>query len=265
MMRASLGGELFQRTRVSFPTSSVIFAVMYAVPLVADPSTAASSTAGHLATRVHQADAQRFSGLGTVTSNRRYVLRNNRWATPAIMHARMISTPGHAKRFEIVSMEHAGVLQKRVFKQVLEGEVAMSVKQLTSKSSETDTSVSAGNYDFALLGHELVDGRQCAVLQLNPKRKSKYLIKGKAWVDIEAAAILRVEGQTAASISFWIGKPLVTQSYRKVDEVWLPSSNRSVSDVRFLGDTEMTIEYLTYTIAPSSVKAAGAYTRPRAE
>jgi hypothetical protein len=72
-------------------------------------------------------------------------------------------------------------------------------------------------------------------------------------VDIEGQAIVRVEGHTAANVSFWIGKPSISQ---QVEELWLPASNRSVYDVRFLGDTDLTIEYLKYTIARSDVKVA---------
>jgi hypothetical protein len=35
--------------------------------------------------------------------------------------------------------------------QVLEGEVALSRKQLTSNASENDTSITATNYEFAVL------------------------------------------------------------------------------------------------------------------
>jgi hypothetical protein len=215
-----------------------------------------TAEASELAVKVQEADAERGIGVGEVISSRRYVLRNSRWPNAAVMHARMISASGSAKRFEVISMENTGGLQRRIFMQVLEGEVGVSVKKLSVKGSDADASLSPSNYDFVFLGSDMIEGRPCAILQLIPKRKSKYLIKGKAWVDTEAAAVLRIEGHTAASVSFWIGKPAVSQQFRKVDELWLPSSNRSFSDVRFLGDTELTIEYLTYTIARSDVKVA---------
>jgi hypothetical protein len=217
----------------------------YAAPLGAE----ASAQALQLAVRVNQAEAQRTVHVGEITSTRRYVLRNRRWTEPAVLHARMISAPGRPKRFEVVSMENAGGLQKRVFQQVLQGEVDLSAKQLAQGGGESDTSISPSNYDFAFLRSDILDGRECAVLQMIPKRKNKYLIKGIVWIDTEAAAVVRVEGQTAASVSFWIGKPAVIQQFRKFEGLWLPWSNRTVSNVRFLGDTEMTIEYLTYAIA----------------
>ena len=230
-------------------------ALLSAVSVGAESLTAAQ--ANEVAIRVQQADAERDLRVGEVVSSRCYILRNSRWPDAAVMHARMISTPGSVKRFEVVSMENTGRLQKRVFMQILEGEVSISARKLSEKGDDTDASISPKNYDFVFLGSEIIAGRPCVILQLIPKRKSKYLIKGKAWVDPEAAAVLRVEGQTAASVSFWIGKPVVSQQFRKVDGLWVPSSNRSVSDVRFLGETELTIEYLTYTIAPAGVNVSG--------
>jgi len=240
-----------------------IVALGTVLALHADPLNKAAAIDGlQLAIRVQQADAERGLHAGEVVSSRRYVLRNSRWADPAVMHARMIFMPGREKRFEVVSMEHTGALQKHVFMQVLAGEVSVSATKPKAKPSETDGSLSTTNYDFAYMGSEMIAGRQCAVLQLLPKRKSKYLIAGRAWVDIEAAAVLRIEGHTAGSVSFWIGTPSVTQQFRKVNDLWLPSSMRSASDVRFLGNTELTIEYLAYTVNHSDESLAAAHPSP---
>jgi negative regulator of sigma E activity len=213
------------------------------------------NSAAGLLTKIRHAEATRSSQI-TVSSIRRYVLRNSRWKDDAVMHVRMTSTPGAGKQFEVISMENAGKLQKNVFAKVLEGEVAVSRKELSSAGPETETSLTPRNYDFAMLGTDVVAGRRCVVVQLIPKRKHKLLLNGKAWIDIEAEAIVQAEGQTADSVSFWIGKPTVRQHFQRVGDLWLPASTRSVSDVRFLGKTELSIEYLKYTVAASEVNVA---------
>ena len=102
--------------------------------------------------------------------------------------------------------------------------------------------------DFTSLGETTLNGRECLLLQLKPKRSSKYLIEGKAWVDPKEHAIVRVEGRTARSVSFWIGKPYIVQSFRKVEDVWVSASNRSTCDVKMLGKTELTVEFIDYQL-----------------
>jgi outer membrane lipoprotein-sorting protein len=63
---------------------------------------------------------------------------------------------------------------------------------------------SSRNYDFALLGRETIDGHDCYVLQLRPKRQTVELINGKAWVDAHDFALRRIAGVTAKSPSLWL-------------------------------------------------------------
>lgn len=197
---------------------------------------------------VNEAASGREAGIAKMVSTRRYTLRNKRWQKDAVMHVRIVSEPGSAKRFEILALENAEGLQKKVFTKLLEAEVEAS----RSDSGEADSGITLANYDFTHMGREVINGRECLVLQLKPKRNSKYLLEGKAWIDPKERAILRVEGKTARSISFWIGKPHVVQEFRKVDDVWVAATNRSVSDVKFLGRTELQVEFVDYDIAPKS-------------
>jgi hypothetical protein len=210
--------------------------------------------AADVLTQVSAAEARREADVREVVSHRRYVLRNKRWDKDAVMHVRMKSNAGSGKSYEIVSMANAEGLQKKVFLKLLEGEIEASRKP----DRDNETAITAENYEFILAGDERVDGRECAIVQLKPKKNSKYLLDGRAWIDRTENAIVRVEGRTARSVSFWIGRPEVRQQFRKVNEVWVSATNYSVSNVKFLGRTELSIEYLDYDIVrrTSVVKAA---------
>jgi hypothetical protein len=93
-------------------------------------------------------------------------------------------------------------------------------------------------------------------MQLKPKRSSKYLLEGKVWIDPKEHAILRVEGRTSRSVSFWIGKPFIVQDFRKFEDVWVSASNRSISDVKFLGRTELSVDFTEYKIVRSNHELA---------
>jgi hypothetical protein len=205
---------------------------------------ASGEDGGQLMQRVNAADAVRESEVSKVVSTRRYTLHNKRWDKDAVMHVRIVSGPRSGKRYEILGMENAEGLQKKIFEKILQGEIEAS----RIRSHEADTRLSSANYEFTPLGSDSIDGHACTSVALKPKRKTKYLIEGKACIDTKENAVLRVEGKTARSVSFWIGSPRIVQCFRKVDGVWVSRSNRSTSDVRFLGSTELTVDFVDYDI-----------------
>ena len=200
--------------------------------------------------RVNAAEERRESNIGRMVSTRRYVLRNRRWEKDAVMRVRITSQPNAAKQFEVLELENTGGLQKKVFMRLLEAEIEAS----GNPKHEVESRVSPENYTFTVVGKDKLNGRECMVLALKPKRSSKYLIAGKAWVDTREHAIVRVEGETAKSLSFWIGKPKILQDFRNVNGVWVSSANKSVSDVRFLGTTELTVDFEHYDMAAAGTR-----------
>ena len=65
-------------------------------------------------------------------------------------------------------------------------------------------------------------------------------------MDAEEYAIVRIEGQPERKASFWVKSVHFVHDYQKTGPFWFPTSDRSVTDVRFFGATEMTIEYFDY-------------------
>ena len=97
-----------------------------------------------------------------------------------------------------------------------------------------------------LLGKENFNQRATYVLAIAPKTHNKYLVEGRIWVDADEYAITRIEGKPAKNPSFWIKSVHFVHNYQKNGPFWLPVSDRSVSDARILGATELTIEYFDY-------------------
>ena len=233
-------------TQRGFSCSSVASAVACVTfaPCVMAQMPETGADAIQLVAQVQEAESRRESDVHRLVSTRKYVLKNKRWEKDAIMHARVTWEAGTGKQFEVLKTENAEGLQKRVFEKLIEGEIEASRKS----SQESDTAVTSANYDFAMIGAEMLNGRECLVVHLKPKRGSKYLIDGKAWIDPNENAIVRVEGRTSKSVSFWIGKPYIIQEFRKVGDVWVSASNRSTSDVKLLGRTELYVDFVNYQV-----------------
>jgi hypothetical protein len=119
--------------------------------------------------------------------------------------------------------------------------------------------ISPINYDFALAGREMVDGHDCYILQLTPKRQAVELVRGNAWVDSSNFSIRRIEGATAKSPSMWIKNLRVTVNYGPVNGIWVQTSTRAVADVRFVGPHVLTSRDLE--LHPASEDATNRKTR----
>jgi len=116
--------------------------------------------------------------------------------------------------------------------------------------------ISSDNYNFALLGREPIDGHDCFVLQLSPKRDAVELLRGRAWVDANDFEIRRIEGEAAKSPSMWIKKVNVTLNFGKLNGIWLETSTQAVADVRLAGPHVLTSKALDLRTATVSARAA---------
>jgi hypothetical protein len=81
-----------------------------------------------------------------------------------------------------------------------------------------------------------------------PRRKDKYSFEGRAWIDAEDYAIVRIEGHPAKKLSFWIERAEFVRQYQKVDGFWLPLRDETTVHVRLYGDKKLTIDHADYAI-----------------
>lgn len=86
------------------------------------------------------------------------------------------------------------------------------------------------------------------MLQVSPRSKSKYVYRGKVWVDRTDFAVTRIEVEPAQNPSFWTKKSEIHHEYRKVQGFWLPARNESISYIRLGGRATLTIEYKDYRL-----------------
>jgi hypothetical protein len=135
--------------------------------------------------------------------------------------------PPHLKTYKIE--ESTGGIAERVVRNSLQHEV-----ELTQDPSKSE--YSPQNYDFTLTGQEVLQGNLCYVLGMHPKRESKDLLEGKAWVDAKTFLIRRVEGQPSKNLSWWLRDVHITLMYNSVNGMWLRTASQAYANVRFKGE-----------------------------
>src|SRR5205085_11636872 len=112
---------------------------------------------------------------------------------------------------------------------------------------------------------EDLDGSGNYVLEVSPKTRNKYLIRGRICVDAEDFAVARVEEQPAKNPSMWIRSVKVVQRYGRNGQFWLPLKNESIAQARIFGATEVVIEYSGYVTSIRQVQGRPASGRTGAE
>jgi hypothetical protein len=152
------------------------------------------------------------------------------------------------KHFEVVSEEGWKAAHTHVLRKMLESE-----SETSHPDARAQSKLNPENYDFRFVGTELVADRTAYVLEVNPKRKEKYLFRGRIWVDAEDYALARAEGQPAKNPSFWTKSTHFVQIYQKNGPLWFPRSTQSVTEARIFGTTNVNIEYFDY--APKTPRA----------
>jgi hypothetical protein len=176
------------------------------------------------------------------SSLRQYRVRNIRFSKEAVVSVQEIYRPGEGKQFTLLDSSGSPKLTAVVEKLLL------SEAEASKPAKVADHEISPVNYQAQLRGTETTSGRSCFRLDLIPRHKSKYLLKGTVWVDRSSYGIVRLDGSTAASVSLWIGIPYITGEFGEISGLWLPVHLWSVSSGLLLGASELEIRYTDYRI-----------------
>jgi hypothetical protein len=185
---------------------------------------------------------ERAAGLQHYLGKRSYRLEYHGFpvSAEATMDVEVNFDAPASKHFTIVSATGSKLIQNRVFHRLLESE-----EQAGDSSNRKHTELGPDNYTFSLAG---IEGTNY-VLNVEPKVESRFLYRGKIWIDAHDFAVTRIEAQPARNPSFWTTKSLIHHTYQKVDNgFYLPKENKTVTSVRLGGVATLTIEYQSYQV-----------------
>jgi hypothetical protein len=225
-------------------------------------------TAGSLApscdeilARIESGNNRRHAQLKEYSSSLQYTLQNQRFGKQAAVAVHMNYRLAEGESYTVLTRSGSEKLNG-IIDRVLASEAGVSLPLENARHQ-----ISPANYRGRLLGTEVSAGRNCYVLGLAPKVKTRFLIVGKIWVDTESYAVVRIEGQFAASLSMLVGAPSISEEFIEVHGFWLPAHVRSVTSSFLLGPTELDILFSNYQFdweaaSISSRKTETGYTRP---
>jgi hypothetical protein len=177
-----------------------------------------------IANRMQTATADRNHDLA-YTVTREYMLTPQNSAQGSKVVAEVNTVASGKKDYTI---KQGGGQAESIVRKVLDHET-------DSAASRASGEITAANYEFQLLGSEQIDGHSCYVLKLTPRKESKDVLRGRAWVDSESYLIRQISGSLAKPPSWWVKDVQLTLHYRDMEGVWLQDSGRAIAQVRIVG------------------------------
>ena len=159
----------------------------------------------------------------------------------AEMQVEAVYTAPDKKEFKVLSENGPKVLINRVLLRLLDSE-----KEAALQQTRRQIELSPENYTFSFVG--IQHSPDSYVLSVQPRESNNYLYTGKIWVDPTDFAVTRMEGEPAKNLSLWISRTTIEYVWTKMGEFWLPSSTKSVTQVRLGGTATLNIQYTDYQI-----------------
>lgn len=146
------------------------------------------------------------------------------------------------KNFNVVSMQ-GSMLMRKMLEEVLATE-----KKMTQPANRITAVIAPTNYEMAVKGPAVVDGRNCIAVAIKPRKPSPYVFDGTVLVDARNEAIVELEGIASKSPTFFSGPSHVLRQYTMIDGFAMATHTRAESNSSLLGQTIVKIDYTGYQL-----------------
>ena len=162
----------------------------------------------------------------------------------AEMTVRTVYRKGSGKSYTILSQKGSSLLGNKVLGILLDNE-----KRMSQPDNVETVLIDSANYEMKLApdAHQQLDGRECLVIELTPRRSSPFLFKGTLWVDARDYAIVQLQGTAVKSPLFLVSPSQVSRQYATMSGLPM-ATHATISKSSPLGLTVIKIDYTGYQI-----------------
>ncbi len=189
----------------------------------------------------------RIDRLAGYTATEHYaVFRGKDEAHPAAeMLVKTTYNKQNGKSYEILSQSGSSLWRNEVLRTLLDNE-----KRMSQPGNVGAALIDSANYEMTLDAHprDSLNGRECLVLDITPRRNSEYLFKGKLWVDAQDFAIVQLQGTASKSAFFLASAAEVSRQYEELDALPMATHAQAISGSALLGRTVVKIDYSNYQL-----------------
>lgn len=197
--------------------------------------------------RIDAAVKARTDHIAGYTDTEHYAVYRNKDETHPVaeMKVKTVYKQDTGKSYTILSQTGSELIRNLVLGALLDNE-----KTVNLPGTREGAWITSANYEMKLKSGsaQLLDGRDCLVLTLTPRRKAPYLIVGTLWVDANDFSIVQIEGTGSKSPSVFAGPTRMARQYVEVSGFAEATHARAVSNSMMFGQTVVKIDYQDYQI-----------------
>jgi hypothetical protein len=155
------------------------------------------------------------------------------------------------KSYTPISQSGSEIIRSTLLSSILDNE-----KRLSQPGNREGAWITSANYEMKMKsdGIQIVDGRNCLVLLLTPRRSSPFLFSGTLWVDAKDFSIVQLEGTASKSASILAGPAQVARQYADLNGLPMATHARAVSNSFLFGQVTVKIDYKDYQVELLSAK-----------
>jgi len=245
MSRIAMSFSRMCRWRPS--TARTVAAALFLTSLTAAAIHSQQPDATAVIRSINAAVQARFESIAEYTVTEHYAVYRGSGATKpmAEMTVKTLYRKDEGKSYTILSQSGPDIVKKMAFGSLLDNE-----KRINDPATRQSSWFISANYDMKLKagGPVGLDGRECFVLDITPKRKAPNLIVGTMWVDAKDGSIVQIQGMASKSPSFWAGPTQMMRQYVNMSGFAMATHARAVANSFLFGQTVVTIDYLDYHI-----------------
>ncbi|QNI30396.1 hypothetical protein H7849_14615 [Alloacidobacterium dinghuense] len=196
-------------------------------------------------THVEAVIRARFEHIGKYVVREHYaVYRNGAAETAAEQTVQVTYQKSTGITYTTVSKVGSSMWLSRAIEPALESE-----REVNDVTTRHQVMLTADNYEFEVDPvKDSVNGRDCFVLDLKPRRRSPYLLNGKAWVDAKTYLLVRIRGTQSRSSSLFAGVPLITRDFAPISGFAMVAHEEIEAHTFLFGQTVIKIDYDAYDI-----------------
>jgi hypothetical protein len=227
-------------------TLRVAGAVFFMAALVTARRASPELDPGAVARAIDAAVFSRVNSIAGYTVTEHYAVFRGKDETHSVADRTVKTTYRRetGKSYEIVSEGGSALVRRMGLDPILERE-----KEINLPANVEQSWITSANYAMSLKpGTQQLDGRDCLVLAIIPKRKAPNLIVGNLWVDAKDYTIVRLEGTASKAPSVFAGETHMLRQYASIDGFAMATHARAESSTFLYGRTVVKIDYSDYNI-----------------
>jgi hypothetical protein len=208
------------------------------------------------ATVIRNVDAavvERYNNIAGYTVTEHYAVYRGKDETHPVSEMSVKTTyrKDVGKHYEVVSQRGSAIIRRLGLDPILESERNINLPGNVERSW-----ITSANYQMTLKmpTPQRLDGRDCLVLAINPRREAPNLIVGELWVDANDYTIVRLEGVASKSPTVFAGATHMMRQYAMINGFAMATHAHAESKTFLYGRTVVTIDYSNYEIQVRSAK-----------